>query len=384
MNLIYLKSKILVAFFTNFNRKTRCSKMLKVLSPDGTIIDSDSEPKLSNEKLLKMYETMVIVRLMDTKGLRLQRQGRIGFHIPTTGQEATQVAVVAALDEKDWLFPAYREPGMAIYRGLPLKEIIDHWFGNKFDPQKGRRIPGLFGEKEKTKFVNASAPIGTQIIQAAGAAYAAKYLNDGTCNVVFFGDGATSSNDFHSGMNFAGVTKAPTIFFCQNNQWAISVPLSKQTASESIAAKAQAYGMPGIQVDGNDILAVYAVMTDAIKHARNGNGPTMIEALTYRMGPHTSSDDPSRYRSKEEVEEQAKRDPIQRFENYLLRKNILTQEKIETIRKTRDEELNRLIKEAEEAAPPELVDLFTDVYTEMPRHLREQYEDLQRIKREYE
>jgi pyruvate dehydrogenase E1 component alpha subunit len=357
--------------------------MLKVLSPDGTIINPDSDPKLSNDILLKMYETMVTVRLLDAKGLRLQRQGRIGFHIPTTGQEATQVASVAALEEDDWIFPSYREPGMAIYRGLPLNEIIDHWFGNKNDPQKGRRIPGLFGD-DKTKYVNPSAPIGTQIIHAAGAGYAAKYLKDKTCNIVFFGDGATSSNDFHSGMNFAGVTKAPTIFFCQNNQWAISVPLSKQTASESIAIKARAYGMPGVQVDGNDILAVYTVVKDALERARDGNGPTMIEALTYRIGPHTSSDDPTRYRSKEEVEEQAKRDPIQRFEKYLVKKKLLTKKRIESFRKSKDEELNALIKKAEETPPPDLIDLFTDVYAEMPDHLREQYDEIMRIKKEYD
>lgn len=356
--------------------------MLKILSPEGEIINPAAEPKLTKDKLLKIYETMITVRLLDAKGLRLQRQGRIGFHIPTTGQEATQVAAVAALEDKDWIFPAYREPGMAIYRGLPLKEIIDHWFGNKNDPQKGRRIPGLFGDI-KTKYVNPSAPIGTQIIHAAGAAYAANYLNDGACTIVFFGDGATSSNDFHSGMNFAGVTKSPTIFFCQNNQWAISVPISKQTASESIAIKAKAYGIPSVQVDGNDILAVYSVVRDALKYARNGNGSTMIEALTYRIGPHTSSDDPTRYRPKEEVLEQEKRDPIQRFEIYLTKKKLITKAKIESMKTKIDKELNSLIKEAEHTPVPALIDIFTDVYAEMPDQLREQYEELSRIKKEY-
>lgn len=354
--------------------------MEKVLSPDGNI--SGPEPSIPNDKLLKMYETMITVRIMDTKGLRLQRQGRIGFHIPTTGQEATQVAAAAALDDKDWIFPAYREPGMAIYRGIPIKEIINHWFGNKADPQKGRRIPGLFGAKDFA-YVSPSAPIGTQIIQAAGAAYAAKYLNDGTCNIVFFGDGATSSNDFHSGLNFAGVTKSPTVFFCQNNQWAISVPISKQTASESIVVKAIAYGIPGIQVDGNDIFAVYNAVIKALERGRRGEGPTLIEAITYRMGPHTSSDDPTKYRSNEEVEEQAKKDPILRFENYLKQKKLLTDEKIEKIKQKVDETFNILIQEAEKTAPPELIDLFTDVYEEMPWRLKEQYEDLKRIKKEY-
>ena len=355
--------------------------MEQVLSPDGNIM-AINEPRINDKILLKMYETMIYVRTIDAKSLRLQRQGRIGFHIPTTGQEATQIGAVAALEDQDWIYPAYREPGMAIYRGLPIQEIYDHYFGNGNDPQKGRRIPGLFGEKEKTKFVNPSAPIGTQIVQAAGSAYAAKYLKDNACTIVFFGDGATSSNDFHSGMNFAGVTKAPCIFFCQNNQWAISVPLSKQTASESIAIKAKAYGMPGIQVDGNDVLAVFKVVQEALKRARNGDGPTFIEAITYRMGPHTSSDDPTRYRSQEDVEEQRKKDPIARFEKYLLNKSVLADEKIKEITNRIDEEINTYISQAERTPPPELIEMFTDVYQDMPWHLKEQYDELLRIKKD--
>lgn len=355
--------------------------MEQVLSPDGVILDQKKEPTISKEILLKMYETMISVRTIDTKGLRLQRQGRIGFHIPTTGQEATHTGAVAALEDKDWLFPAYREPGMAIFRGMPLQEIFDHFYGNANDTQKGRRLPGLFGNVQ-THFVNPSAPIGTQVVQAAGSAYAAKYLEDGACSIVFFGDGATSSNDFHSGMNFAGVTKSPCIFFCQNNQWAISVPLKKQTAAKTIADKAIAYGMPGIQVDGNDILAIYKVVKEAAERARRGEGPTLIEAVTYRMGPHTSSDDPTRYRSKEEVEEQAKRDPIARFEKYLKAKKILTDASIKKITQQIDNEMNECIKKAEEAPAMDLHSMFTDVYETVPQLLREQFEELDRIKRE--
>lgn len=358
--------------------------MEQILSPEGIILDSKQEPNIPKDILQKMYETMIYVRTIDAKGLRLQRQGRIGFHIPTTGQEATQIGAVAALNDKDWIFPAYREPGMAIYRGMPVQEIMDHFYGNANDKQKGRRLPGLFGgDKVKTKYVNPSAPIGTQVVHAAGAAYAAKYLKDGACTIVFFGDGATSSNDFHSGMNFAGVTKSPCIFFCQNNQWAISVPFRKQTASESIAIKAKAYGMAGVQVDGNDILAVYKAVSEALERARKGDGPTLIEAVTYRMGPHTSSDDPTRYRSKEEVEEQAKRDPIARFEKYLKTKKILTDASIKKINQSIDDELNDAIKKAEQTAGTDLASMFTDVYAEMPWFLKEQQEELERIKKEY-
>ena len=360
-------------------------EQVQIITPEGSILDPKKEPSLPKETLLKMYETMIRIRIIDAKGLRLQRQGRIAFNIPTTGQEATQTGAVAALADQDWIFPAYREPGMALYRGMPVQEIIDHFYGNANDPQKGRRLPGLFGgDKNKIKFVNPSAPIGTQIVQAAGAAYAASYLEDNACTIVFFGDGATSSSDFHSGMNFAGVTKSPCIFFCQNNQWAISVPLSKQTAAKTIASKAIAYGMPGVLVDGNDILAVYNAVKEAADRARRGDGPTLIEAVTYRMGPHTSSDDPTRYRSKEEVDEQRKRDPIARFEKYLIAKKLLTDDKIKKIAQKIDEEANDCIKKAEETEGVELASMFTDVYEDIPWFLKEQYEDLKRIKREYQ
>ncbi|MFW9992253.1 MAG: pyruvate dehydrogenase (acetyl-transferring) E1 component subunit alpha [Candidatus Odinarchaeota archaeon] len=353
--------------------------MLKVLDKDGTV--NKLEPEITDSVLLKMFDTMILIRLMDQKGMRLQRQGRIGFHIPYTGQEATQTGAVAALKSTDWIYPAYREPGAALYRGLPLKDVIHHWFANKYDPQKGRRLPGLFGSKEY-RFVNPSAPIGTQIIQAAGTGYAAKYKKDGSIALVFFGDGATSSNDFHTGMNFGGVLKSPTIFFCQNNQWAISVPLSQQTASESIAIKAKAYGMPGVQVDGNDILAVYKAVSEAAERARNGEGPTLIEAVTYRIGPHTSSDDPTRYRIKEEVQKWQEQDPINRFKLYLIEKKLLTEKKIEKITKEYDKTLNDLIKEADQVEKPALETLFTDVFADMPWHLQEQFEELQSLKKQ--
>ncbi|MHA2297174.1 MAG: pyruvate dehydrogenase (acetyl-transferring) E1 component subunit alpha [Candidatus Hodarchaeales archaeon] len=355
--------------------------MLKILSKDGSAVNN-LELEIEDSVLLKMFDTMLLVRIMDEKGMRLQRQGRIGFHIPYLGQEATQVGAVAALNSrKDWVFPSYREPAVALYRDLPLKDIIHHWFGNELDPQKGRRLPGLFGSKEHL-FVNPSAPIGTQIIQAAGAGYAAKYLKDGGVTLVFFGDGATSSNDFHTGMNFGGVFKTPTIFFCQNNQWAISVPLSQQTASESIAIKAKAYGFPGIRVDGNDILAVYQAVSEAAERSRRGEGPTLIEAVTYRIGPHTSSDDPTRYRPKKEVQKWQELDPINRFKLYLIKKNLLTENEVEQIKKKHDETLNELIKEADQKNKPALDTMFTDVFAEMPWHLQEQFNELRRLKKQ--
>ena len=354
-------------------------KQLQILDYTGRV-DPELEPKIPDDTLIHMFNNMELVRLLDEKGMRLQRQGRISFSIPSTGQEATQIGAVAALDSKDWIFPAYREPGMAFYRGMPLDELINHWFNNEKDPQKGRRLPGLFGSI-KYRYVNPSAPIGTQIIQAAGAAYANHYLKEKNVNIVFFGDGATSSNDFHSGLNFGAVFKVPTIFFCQNNQWAISVPLSLQTASKSLVAKAEGYGMMGIQVDGNDVLAVYKAVSEAASKGRSGNGPTFIEAVTYRIGPHTSSDDPTRYRPKNELEEWKKRDPTSRFEKYLINRKTISENHRGKILEKFNKKIDDLIANAEKIASPKLETMFSDVYRDIPPHLREQMEELKSIRR---
>lgn len=353
--------------------------MKQILEPDGSV-KSDFELSISPEELTKWYKTMIAVRTLDEKGMRLQRQGRIGFHIPTTGQEA-HVGAVAALKSSDWVFPAYREHGAAIYRGMPLGDIINQYFGNEDDPHKGRRLPGLFGHP-KYRFVNPSAPIGTQIIHAVGAAYAARYRGEDAITVAFFGEGATSSNDFHSGMNFAGVFKTPSVLICQNNQYAISLPDERQTAADTIADKAQAYGMPGIRVDGNDILAVYSTVQEAAKRARNDEGPTLIENLTYRLGPHTSSDDPSRYRSEEEVEKWKEKDPIKRFKLYLIREGVFTEKEEESIRQEYDEKIKRLLKQGASKKKASTEKMFTDVFREMPWHLSEQFEQLKGIEEE--
>lgn len=353
--------------------------MRRILKLNGSI-DETLEPELSKEELLKWYEIMVSLRVLDEKGMRLQRQGRIGFHVPIHGQEA-HVGAVAALNDTDWIFPAYREHGCALYRGMSFKDIVNHMFANDLDPQKARRIPGLFGDN-KINFVNPSAPIGTQIIHAVGAAYGAKFTKDGNATLVFFGDGGTSSNDFHSGMNFAGVYKTPTIFMCQNNGWAISLPRSKQTASKTLADKALGYGMPGIQIDGNDILSVYVTVKEAVDRAKRGEGPTFIESVTYRMGPHTSSDDPTKYRTKDEIEKWQKHDPIIRFEKYLIGKGFLNKEEAKEIWNKYDEMLKNLINEASQRSPPPIETLFTDVYQELPWNLKEQLEEAKRFKME--
>lgn len=305
--------------------------------------------------------------------LSLQRQGRIGFYVPSIGEEASQVGSAMALETQDWVFPAYREPGCALWRGFPLDEMIAQSYGNAKDPLKGRQMPNHYGLRS-INYVTASSPVGTQIPHAVGAAWAAKIRGDPVVSLVYFGDGATSEGDFHAGMNFAGVFKTPTIFFCKNNQWAISVPISRQTAAKTLASKADAYGFEGVRVDGNDVLAVYSVTKAAVDKARAGGGPTMIEALTYRLGPHSSSDDPNRYRSKEEVEYWQARDPVERMRRYLDVKGLLTKASDDALHKEIDDLISETIREVEKAPPPPLESLFTDVFAEMTPQLREQME----------
>lgn len=351
-------------------RATTEEGLLRIIDLDGTY-DSKLEPKLPADTLKAGYRHLVLVRLLDTRMLSLQRQGRIGFYVPSTGEEACQVGSAMALEKRDWVFPAYREPGCAIWRGFPIETLIAQAYGNAKDPQHGRQMPNHYGARA-INYVTASSPVGTQIPHAVGAAWAAKIRKDDIVSLVYFGDGATSENDFHAGMNFAGVFKTPTVFFCKNNQWAISLPIARQTAAKTLAQKAQAYGFEGIRVDGNDLLAVYAATKAAVDKARAGGGPTMLEALTYRMGPHSSSDDPTRYRSKEEVEFWQLRDPIERMRKYLELRGLWSKPDDERLRAEIDDMIQSTIKEVEHHPPPPIETLFEDVYAEMTPQLKEQ------------
>ncbi len=346
--------------------------LLRIIDPDGTY-NSKLEPKLSADMLKAGYRHLVLVRLLDARMLSLQRQGRIGFYVPSTGEEACQVGSAMALEKRDWAFPAYREPGCALWRGFPVELLIAQAYGNAKDAQRGRQMPSHYGARD-LNLVTVSSPVGTQITQAVGAAWAAKLRKDDVVSLTYFGDGATSEGDFHAGMNFAGVFKAPTIFFCKNNGWAISVPVAKQTAAATIAQKAQAYGFDGVRVDGNDLLAVYAATKAAVDKARAGGGPTLIEGVTYRMGPHSSSDDPTRYRSKEEVDLWAQRDPIDRMRKYLELKGLWSKPDEERLRTEIDDMIQNTVKEVERNPPPPIESLFEDVYAEMTPQLKEQME----------
>jgi pyruvate dehydrogenase E1 component alpha subunit len=344
-----------------------------------TLLESkkkDLDLDLSDTDLRKLYTTMVRVRKMDEKLILLQRQGRIGFYLSCLGQEACHIGAAYALNEDDWIFPHYRNPGTPLLRGVSMLRMVNQCFGNAADEIKGRQMPVHYSFQD-INFFSISSPLGTQIVQAAGAAYAMKLKQAKQVAMTSFGDGSSSEIDFHSGMNFAAVTKSPCIFMLENNQWAISVPTSKQSASETYAIKAAAYGMPGIQVDGNDILAVYKVTKEAVDRARRGEGPTLIELVTFRMGAHSTSDDPSRYCPPEQLKTWAEKDPVKRFEAYLLKNKVLTQAEMDRLAKAAEEEVAAAIKEAEANGPhPPVETMFDDVYEEVPELLKPQRDEL--------
>lgn len=347
--------------------------VIQIIDNEGNC-RSDLEPKISDELLLRMYRTMATVRKFEEISMGLQRQGRIGFYIGAAGQEACSVGSTAALDKDDWIFPAYREPGALLLRGETVLQLYHQLFADSLDYNKGRQMPNHFNSRQKN-VVTPSSPIATQIPHAVGMAIAAKHSKKKQIALTYFGDGATSENDFHSGMNFAGVFRAPVIFLCQNNGYAISLPTSRQTAAETLAQKAIAYGIPSERVDGNDILAVYAASQRAVARARKGDGPTMIEALTYRIGPHSSSDDPTKYRNKEEVEEWKKKDPIKRMGGYLKKKGVLDEKSEKDLFDDIEKEIRSAAKKAEATPKPAIESLFENVYKELTWNLSEQMKE---------
>ncbi len=342
---------------------------LQILDKDGNIVDGGREPDLSDDELLELYEYMVLGKVTDKKFFKLQRQGRFGTFAPCRGQEAAQVGSAYALREEDWMFPAFRETAVWPVRDLPLSGLIQYWQGDE---------KGMQTLEDHNDFMVA-VPVGTQVLHAAGCAWASKLKDEDAATLVYFGDGATSEGDFHEGMNFAGTFDLPCIFLCQNNQYAISVPRNRQTGASSLAQKAVGYGFPGLQVDGNDVLAMYVATKHARERARNGDGPTMIEAYTYRLGDHTTADDAERYRSEDEVEEWQEKDPITRFEAYLKDKGILDDDKIEEIEEDAKEQIDQAVEEAESEPDPELSDMFEYHFEEMPPRLQQQLEHLQQI-----
>jgi len=343
--------------------------MRRVLDADGRLVGA--APEIPADDLRRMFRHMVLMRTLDQRMLSLQRQGRIGFYGTASGQEAAVVGSAYPLRATDWVFHALRETGVCLWRGTSIKQIVCQLIGNSGDVLIGRQMPMHFSDRA-VRSVAWSSVIGTQLPQAMGAAWAAKLQQKDDVVIGYIGDGGTSSGDFHAALNFAAVFKVPAVFFCQNNQWAISVPLSQQTRSQSLAIKAVAYGMPGIQADGNDLLAVISATREAVDRARRGEGPTFVEAVTFRMGGHSSSDDPTRYRERELVAEWERRDPVQRLRLHLSGAGLLKDGDeagwIEAI----NAEISQAISEAEAMPPPGIETMFADVYRDMPRSLEEQ------------
>jgi len=340
---------------------------LSILDENGEL-DKDLEPDISDDLLLSLYHGMVLGRRFDERMLILQRQGRIGTFAPIKGQEAAHLGAVAALKPDDWLVPSFRETAAELWRGKTMESVLLVYGGYN----EGGAIP------DDVNSLPVSVPVGTQTLHAAGLGYAMKYRKQNLVTMCFFGDGATSEGDFHEALNFAAVFQTPVVYVCQNNHWAISIPRSKQTRSKTLAQKALAYGMPGMQVDGNDILAVYAAAKEAVDRARSGGGPTLLECLTYRLSVHTTADDPKRYRTDAEVEEWLKRDPITRFQKYLKDKGLFDDEKIKSV----EEQVNAEIKAAEKRWEERMrftvdpLDMFEYAYAELPPNLIAQREEL--------
>jgi len=329
-------------------------------------------PKLSNDELRELFVHMQRVRTVDARMLKLQRAGRVGFVGATVGQEASMIGTAAPLRDSDWLWSGLREGGAALMRGLPLGEYIAQMYCNAFDTAKGRQMCNHFQHKG-SNYPSWSSVIGTQIPHGVGAAFAAKKQGKDEVHTIYFGDGATSSNGFHSGMTFAAVWKAPCVFVCIHNGWAISVPSAAQTAARKWTDKGIAYGVPAAEVDGNDVLACYGAMEAALERARAGEGPTLLIVKTYRMMGHSSSDDPSVYRDEEEVAPWKERDPVERFAKFLEGRGILAPGEAAGIEKEITQETDSEIHKQEAAPGMPLRSLVEDVYSEVPRHLMTQY-----------
>lgn len=339
-------------------------EMIQIMDKDGNIVKPEWMPELSKEDLIKIYKTMRLSRIIDEKTLQYQRQGRMLTYAPNLGQEATQVGSIAAARQTDWVAPSFRELGIWLYKGAPLRNIFLYWFGNEM----GMHMP------EEVRILPVSVPIASQMQHATGLAFAARYKGLDDIAIAYVGDGGTSQGDFHEALNFAAVQSLPNVFIVQNNQFAISTRRKIQTKSGTIAQKALAYGMPGIQVDGNDVFAMYAVTKEAVERARRGDGPTLIEAYTFRMGAHTTSDDPTVYREDSEVEAWKDKDPIDRLRKYLMAEGLWDEEQEEQYSEEKGKFVKETFEEVETTGFTSLEDTFDYVYAQKTPILEAQYQ----------
>ncbi|MFC4078191.1 thiamine pyrophosphate-dependent dehydrogenase E1 component subunit alpha [Salinithrix halophila] len=320
---------------------------------------------LTDGQVLDMYRYMLLARKIDERMWLLNRAGKIPFVISCQGQEAIQVGAAFALNrEKDWLCPYYRDLGMVLVFGQTPQDQMLSAFAKAEEPNSGgRQMPGHYGDR-RFRIISGSSPVTTQLLHAVGVALAAKMEKKDIVSLTSFGEGSSNQGDFHEGLNFAGVHKLPVIFLCENNQYAISVPVEKQLAGGSVSARAQGYGMPGIKVDGNDPLKVYEAVKEAADRARKGEGPSLIEATSYRLVPHSSDDDDRTYREVQEVEEARKLDSLVQFKKYLVEGGILTEEKEEALNQEIIEAVDEATEYAEQAPYPDPSEIYTHVYAE--------------------
>ncbi len=341
------------------------TERLEILDTEGRV-DAALMPEIDPSRTRDLYRDMVLMRTFDTKALKLQRQGRMGTWPPIKGQEAIQAGVALAMGDNDWLIPAFREHGIMVLRGVPLHLVFAYWAGD----ERGSSYP------EEVRCFPVAVPVGSQWQHGTGVGLSLKLRDEDAVAVTFGGDGSTSEGDFHEAVNCAGVFGTKTVFVIQNNQWAISVPLHRQTAAETLAQKAHAYGIPGIQVDGNDVFAVYAAATEAIERTRRGEGPSLIEAVTYRLGDHTTADDASRYRPEEELEEWEGRDPILRLRRYLVEQGLWDDDQETVLLEEAASWVDGQVKALEEMEPQAPEEIFTSMYAALPPHVVEQMQSL--------
>jgi len=340
----------------------------RVIGDGASVPDAEVEG-LDEDDLLTLYRQLVLLRTYDERSLVYHRQGRIGTYALFWNHEAMQAGSVYALAREDWIFPSYRESAIGLLRGMPPATVLSWWRGH----------PAGWWNPRDYNVASICVPVGTHVPHAAGFAWGMKLRGERTCAIVYFGDGATSEGSFHEGANLAGVMRAPLILFCNNNQWAISTPLQAQTAAETLADKAAGYGMPGLRVDGADVLAVYEATREAVERARGGEGPTFIEAVTYRTAPHATADDPSPYIDAERVEEERRRECVGRFEGYLRRRGLLSDELAAEAKSEALEAMRRGIADAEAEPAPDVSLLFEHAYAEPPPALAHDLAELRRI-----
>lgn len=349
--------------------------MLQILQPDGTVHPDAEEPDITRDTAEKMLEVMQFIRILDERMVAAQRQGRISFYLASTGEEAAAVASAAALTNDDMIMSQYREQGALAWRGYKTEQFMNQMFSNEKDPNKGRQMPIHYGDKA-LNFMTISSPLGTQIPQASGYAYGQKMAGKKALTICYFGEGAASEGDFHAGLNMAAVLHCPVIFFCRNNGYAISTPAEEQFAGDGIASRGIGYGVKTIRVDGNDPLAVYAATRQAKEIALKEACPVLIEAMTYRLAAHSTSDDPSGYRSKDEEEKWRQKDPVLRLSEWLKSKGWFDAEAVEKRKTATRESVLAALKEAEKVPVNPIDDIVTDVYDHVPRHLNDQLQAL--------